>query len=92
MAFPLHCPHCEIGHLHLHHRAYVSVQYEMLISVPDMPTYICDVCGYQEYERAALRQLEALVGLDNAAGNTSAPPKPATADLGDSASVPLIES
>jgi hypothetical protein len=34
----------------------------MLLSVPNMPLWKCDLCEYQEYDYDALTQLEALVG------------------------------
>jgi hypothetical protein len=48
--------------------AYVRIINGLFVSVPDMPTHTCDVCGYQEFGTEALLVLESLVshpGADN---------------------------
>lgn len=56
------CPQCQIGHLQSGKLTYVRAHHGMVISVPDMPTLTCDVCGYQEFESSALMLLEAMIG------------------------------
>jgi hypothetical protein len=34
-----------------------------LVSVPDFPAWVCDVCGRREYDASALAELRAM--LDN---------------------------
>jgi hypothetical protein len=48
--------------------AYTRVINGLFVSVPDMPTHTCDICGYQEFGTEALLILESLVsrpGSDN---------------------------
>ena len=62
-AYP--CPQCQIGLLQPKPMPYVRVVNGMFVSVPDMPTYTCDLCGYQEFGHEALLVLETLVGRVN---------------------------
>lgn len=75
------CPHCEIGHLHIERRTHVRIYQGMVLSAPNMPVYHCDVCGYEEYEPAAYRDLNTLVGASDPNRNGgSNPVKPAAPD------------
>lgn len=56
------CPRCFVGHLKADHATYAGVIQGMLLSVPNMPAWTCDVCQHHEFDEAALIQIEALVG------------------------------
>ena len=56
------CPRCLIGYLHAETATYSCVQNGLLISVPHMPAWKCDICQYQEFDFEALMQIEALIG------------------------------
>ena len=56
------CPRCLIGNLLADRATYTSVHSGMLLSVPNMPVWKCDLCEYQEYDYDAIVELEALVG------------------------------
>lgn len=56
------CPQCQIGFLQPGRMPYVRIIRGMVVSVPDMPTYTCDVCGFQEFGSDALLLLDSLVG------------------------------
>jgi rubredoxin len=56
------CPQCQIGHLQLGKQTFVRVYAGLVVSIPDMPCFTCDVCDYQEFERASVAHVEALVG------------------------------
>ena len=43
-----------------------------LITVPDFPTWICDICGHRAYDSHALAQLSILLNPD--AGTPVQPP------------------
>jgi C4-type Zn-finger protein len=58
----LTCPQCQIGVLQPTATTYSGIHHGMLISVPNMPSYMCDICEYHEFEVSALIQIEALVG------------------------------
>lgn len=55
------CPQCQIGHLQAGALTYVRVVNGLVISIPDTPAHTCDVCGFQEFDEAALARLETLV-------------------------------
>lgn len=56
------CPRCQIGNLQPVTATYTAVQNGMLLSVPNMPAWQCDICQYQEFDFDALGRVEALVG------------------------------
>ena len=56
------CPQCQIGFLQPTETTYSGVHHGMLISVPNMPSYTCDLCEHHEFDVSALIQIEALVG------------------------------
>jgi YgiT-type zinc finger domain-containing protein len=58
----LTCPQCQIGLLQPTETTYSGVHHGMLISVPNMPSWTCDICEHHEFDEAALIQIEALVG------------------------------
>lgn len=65
------CPQCQIGHLQRGQKTYVRVIAGMVISVPGMPALTCDVCGYEEFERNALFEVDALVEQPRRSANAS---------------------
>jgi hypothetical protein len=46
---------------------YLKVHGDMLVTVPDMPVWSCDICGFYEYEREALARLDNLMSRPSAA-------------------------
>ncbi len=56
------CPRCLIGHLEARKATYSCVQQGVFLSVPNVPSWLCDICQYQEFDFDALAQIEALVG------------------------------
>ena len=56
------CPQCQIGHLQASHKTYLRVVSGMVMSVPDTIVNTCDVCGFHEFDRALIAQVDALVG------------------------------
>lgn len=81
------CPRCQIGNLQAGTATYTYVYNGMLLSVPGMPAWTCDLCQYQEFDYDAVARIEALVGH---VGMPSDPARPASklpavdADLPDS--------
>lgn len=56
------CPRCQIGNLNATTATYSATFNGMLLSVPNVPAWKCDICGYLEFEDDALAQIEGLVG------------------------------
>lgn len=58
---PVTCPECSVGHLKQRSVAYFTWMGDELISVPDFPAWVCDVCGRREYDTNALNWLAAML-------------------------------
>lgn len=58
----LSCPQCQIGLLQPTQTTYSGLHNGMVISVPNMPSWTCDICQHHEFDDSALNQIEALVG------------------------------
>ncbi len=56
------CPRCQIGNLQPVSATYTCVHRGMLLSVPNMPAWKCDICQYQEFDYDGLARVEALAG------------------------------
>lgn len=71
------CSECRAGTLKPRHVTYYTWIGSELISVPQFPAWVCDVCGRREYDSKAINWLNML--LDPNAGKPTAPkrPKPA---------------
>lgn len=57
----LPCSECSVGMMHPAKVAYFTWLGEELISVPDFPAWVCDICGRREYDAQALRRLNLLL-------------------------------
>jgi YgiT-type zinc finger domain-containing protein len=55
------CSECSVGQMHKTRVAYFTWMGEELISVPDFPAWVCDICGRREYDTQALNQLSRLL-------------------------------
>jgi len=71
--FAYSCPYCQIGYCQPEQATYVRMQDGMLISVPDMPVWTCDICGYQEFDQEAMANLDALLGVKETTPETQRP-------------------
>lgn len=58
-AYP--CPECQLGILAPRRVSYFTVQGGNVVSVPDFPAWVCDVCGRCEYDSAALAELNVML-------------------------------
>ena len=56
------CPRCQIGYYQEGKKTYLRMHGGMLVSVPDMTVWTCDICQHEEFDRDAILQLEALLG------------------------------
>lgn len=63
------CTECQAGLMHRHLLTYFTWLGDELITVPDFPAWVCDVCGRREYDVHALNQLNLL--LNPSAGKTA---------------------
>ncbi len=63
------CTECQAGQMHRNYVTYFTWLGDELITVPDFPAWVCDVCGRREYDPYALNQLTLL--LNPNAGKSS---------------------
>lgn len=55
------CPECHTGILHLQYLTYFTWLNDELITVPNFPAWVCDVCGKREYDTHAISWLNMLL-------------------------------
>jgi YgiT-type zinc finger domain-containing protein len=55
------CPECQTGVLHLRYLTYFTWLNNELITVPNFPAWVCDVCGRREYDPRAVKWLNTLL-------------------------------
>jgi YgiT-type zinc finger domain-containing protein len=70
------CNECQAGQMHRHFLTYFTWLGDELITVPDFPAWVCDVCGRREYDLRALNQLNLLLN-PNAGRSQQRPIRPA---------------
>ncbi len=70
-AFP--CNECQAGVMRLQHMTYFTWLGEELVTVPNFPAWVCDVCGRREYDTRAIAWLTTLLNPDT--GKPSASPR-----------------
>jgi YgiT-type zinc finger domain-containing protein len=58
------CPECQTGILRLQYLTYFTWLNGELISVPNFPAWVCDVCGMREYDGRAVNWLNTLLSPD----------------------------
>ena len=57
----LPCSECQAGQMHRRLLTYFTWMSDELITVPDFPAWVCDVCGYREYDLHALNHLNLVL-------------------------------
>ncbi len=55
------CPECHAGVFHLEYLTYFTWLNDELITVPNFPSWVCDVCGKREYDTHAVSWLNMLL-------------------------------
>ena len=68
------CTECSSGLMHLRFITYFTWLNEELLTVPNFPSWICDVCGRREYDEKAVSWLSML--LDPNAGKPTMHKRP----------------
>jgi YgiT-type zinc finger domain-containing protein len=69
------CPNCHMGHMDLRLTTYVQQYGNTLISVPNTPAWICDVCHARQFDDASIQRIEALIGQAGPPPNRYEPEK-----------------
>ena len=60
--FAFFCPRCQHGRCYSGRATFARLHDGKMISAPDMSAYICDVCGYTEFDYTAVLVLNNLLG------------------------------
>lgn len=55
------CNECQAGQMHRRFLTYFTWLGDDLVTVPDFPAWVCDVCGRREYDLHAINQLNLLL-------------------------------
>jgi YgiT-type zinc finger domain-containing protein len=55
------CPECQAGVMRLQYLTYFTWLNDELITVPNFPAWVCDVCGKREYDDRAIVWLNTLL-------------------------------
>lgn len=75
--FAFYCPRCQHGRCRPGRATFTRIQRGQMISAPDTPAYICDMCGYTEFEPNAVLRLNRLLGEDGDAKDSDTNKAPA---------------
>lgn len=73
------CNECSAGVMHLVYITYFTWLGDELITVPNFPAWICDVCGRREYDQKARVWLTALLNPETGKNATGKIPVRPTA-------------
>jgi YgiT-type zinc finger domain-containing protein len=71
------CPKCQGGRKQLRTVTFMTWLGNDLITVPNFPAWVCDLCGHRNYDTQALAQLSLLLNPD-----AGTPIQPRQADNG----------
>ncbi len=62
-----------MGHMDLKLTVYVRQYGETLISVPNTPAWVCDVCHERQFDPESVQRIETLIGQDGPPPNRYRP-------------------
>jgi YgiT-type zinc finger domain-containing protein len=58
---PTPCTECQAGVLHVRYLTYFTWLDDELVSVPNFPAWVCDLCGRREYDQRAIAWLTIML-------------------------------
>jgi len=58
---PYPCPECQAGMMRPRYVTYFTWLNDELVTVPNFPAWVCDVCGRREYDERAITWLKTLL-------------------------------
>jgi YgiT-type zinc finger domain-containing protein len=59
------CPECQVGIMDLAYVTYLTFRGGEMITVPNFPAWICDVCGRRAYDPDAVSWLNILLNVNS---------------------------
>jgi YgiT-type zinc finger domain-containing protein len=63
------CRECQAGIVRLRHLTYFTYLNDELITVPNFPAWVCDVCGRREYDVRAITWLNTMLNPETGRRN-----------------------
>jgi YgiT-type zinc finger domain-containing protein len=67
------CTECQAGMMHLTHITYFTWLDEELVTVPNFPAWVCDLCGRREYDGQAISWLVTILNPETGKNAASRP-------------------
>lgn len=67
------CEVCRVGLLHLKRTTYTSWSGDDLVILPNVPVWVCDVCGEYIYDPDTITRVEALLGVERSLIDADSP-------------------
>jgi YgiT-type zinc finger domain-containing protein len=61
---PFPCRECQAGMMRLRHVTYFTWLDDEVITVPNFPAWVCDVCGRRDYDEKAVNWISTLLNPD----------------------------
>jgi YgiT-type zinc finger domain-containing protein len=58
------CTECQAGVMHVRYITYFTWLDDELVSVPNFPAWMCDLCGRREYDQRAIAWLTIMLNPD----------------------------
>jgi YgiT-type zinc finger domain-containing protein len=55
------CPECPAGLMRMQHITYFTWLNGELVTVPNFPAWVCDICGRREFDSSAITWLNTLL-------------------------------
>jgi len=55
------CPHCGAGRKRLRHITYLTWFRDQMITVPNFPAWVCDLCGGRDFDSRAISWLNTIL-------------------------------
>jgi YgiT-type zinc finger domain-containing protein len=68
-SFP--CSECQAGMMHMQHMTYFTWLDEELVTVPNFPAWVCDMCGRREYDAQAISWLTTILNPETGKASAS---------------------
>jgi YgiT-type zinc finger domain-containing protein len=65
------CNECQAGMMHLQHITYFTWLDEELVTVPNFPAWVCDMCGRREYDARAISWLTTILNPETGKASSS---------------------
>lgn len=87
----LPCNECPAGNMHVRHITYFTWLGEELITVPNFPAWVCDMCGKREYDERAVSWLNMLLSPDAGHPTRRLKPTPRAAPRKRPAPPPMLD-